>query len=96
MWSASLAWRIEVSDEAKKQLAKMGRVEAKRVTAFLRQRVASLDDPRQIGGPLEGAHFAGLWRYRVGDYRILVDIQDGKLIVLVVGIGHRGEVYRQR
>jgi mRNA interferase RelE/StbE len=66
----------------------------RRIRQILSERVATLDDPRQIGGPLEGAHFAGLWRYRVGDYRILVDIQDGKLIVLVVGIGHRGEVYR--
>lgn len=94
MWSASLAWQIEVSDAAKKQFAKMGRVEAKRITAFLRLRVAALDDPRQLGGPLQGAHFAGLWRYRVGDYRILVDIQDHVVTVLVVGIGHRGEVYR--
>lgn len=90
-----MVWLIEVSDAAKKHLAKMGRVEAKRITAFLRQRVASLDDPRQLGGPLQGSHFAGLWRYRVGDYRILVEIQDGKLTVLVIGIGHRGEVYRQ-
>jgi mRNA interferase RelE/StbE len=94
MWSVSLAWQIEVSDAAKKQLVKMGRVEAKRITAFLRLRVASLDDPRQIGGPLQGAHFAGLWRYRVGDYRVLVDIQDQTVTVIVVGIGHRGEVYR--
>ena len=94
MWSANLAWQIEVSDAAKKQLAKMGRVEAKRITAFLRLRVASLDDPRQLGGPLQGAHFAGLWRYRVGDYRVLVDIQDQIVTVIVVGIGHRGEVYR--
>ena len=94
MWSVSLAWQIEVSDAAKKQLAKMGRVEAKRITAFLRHRVASLDDPRKLGGPLQGAHFAGLWRYRVGDYRVLVDIQDQIVTVLVVGIGHRGEVYR--
>ena len=89
-----MAWRIEVSDAAKTQLAKMGRVEAKRITAFLRLRVASLDDPRQLGGPLQGAHFAGIWRYRVGDYRVLVDIQDQIVTVIVVGIGHRGEVYR--
>jgi mRNA interferase RelE/StbE len=95
MWSASLAWQIEVSDAAKKHLAKMGRVEAKRITAFLRERVATLENPRQLGGTLQGARLGGLWRYRVGDYRILVDIQDAKVTVLVVGIGHRGEVYRQ-
>lgn len=66
----------------------------RRIRAFLSERVALLDDPRQLGGPLQGAHFAGLWRYRVGDYRILVDIRDEIVTVLVLGIGHRGEVYR--
>jgi mRNA interferase RelE/StbE len=89
-----LAWQIEVSGAAKKKLAKMGRVEAKRITVFLRTRVAALDDPRQLGDPLQGARFAGLWRYLVGDYRILVDIRDEVVTVLVVGIGHRSEVYR--
>lgn len=89
-----MAWQIEVSDAAKKKLAKMGRAEAKRITAFLRERIAPLDNPRQLGDALQGAHFAGLWRYRVGDYRILVDIQDQRVTVLVIGIGHRGEVYR--
>jgi mRNA interferase RelE/StbE len=91
-----LAWRIEVSQAAKKKLAKMGRAEAKRITVFLRTRVAALDDPRQIGDALQGAHFAGLWRYRVGDYRIVVDIRDEIVTVLVVGIGHQSEVYDRR
>lgn len=94
MWSASLVWQIEVSDAAKKQLAKLDRVEAKRITAYLRTRIAILDNPRQLGDALQGARLGGLWRYRVGDYRVLVDIQDQKVTVLVVGIGHRGEVYR--
>lgn len=89
-----MAWQIEVSEAAKKKLAKMGRAEAKRITAFLRERIAPLDNPRQLGDALQGAHFAGLWRYRVGDYRILVDIRDEIVTVLVVGIGHRGEAYR--
>jgi mRNA interferase RelE/StbE len=95
MWSASLAWRIEVSDPAKKQLAKMGQAEAKRITAFLRTRIAPMDDPRLLGQALQGPRLGGLWRYRVGDYRVLVEIQDAKITVLVVGIGHRGEVCRQ-
>ena len=89
-----MVWQIEVSGAAKKQLAKMGRVEAKRITAFLRLRIASLDDPRHLGEALQGARYAGLWRYRVGDYRILVDIRDQIVTVIVVGVGHRGEVYR--
>ena len=89
-----MVWQIEVSDAAKKQLAKIGRVEAKRITAFLRLRVATMDDPRHLGEALQGARFAGLWRYRVGDYRILVDIRDEVVTVIVVGVGHRGAVYR--
>ena len=89
-----MVWQIEVSDAAKKQLSKMGRVEAKRMTAFLRQRIASLDDPRQLGEALQGTRFVGLWRYRVGDYRILVDIRDEVVTVIVIGVGHRGEVDR--
>ena len=89
-----MVWQIEVSDVAKKQLSKMGRVEAKRITAFLRLRIASLDDPRQLGEALQGTRYAGIWRYRVGDYRILVDIRDEVVTVIVVGVGHRGEVYR--
>jgi mRNA interferase RelE/StbE len=90
-----VAWTIEYAQSSKKPMERLDPMVRRRIRQFLSERVATLDDPRQIGGPLEGAHFAGLWRYRVGDYRILVDIQDGKLIVLVVGIGHRGEVYRQ-
>ena len=89
-----MVWQIEVSDAARKQLSKMGRVEAKRITAFLRQRIAGLDDPRQLGEALQGTRFAGLWRYRVGDYRILVEIRDEVVTVIVIGVGHRGEVYR--
>lgn len=89
-----MAWQIEVSDAAKKHLAKMGRVEAKRITTYLRTRIAVLDNPRQLGDAVQGARLGGLWRYRVGDYRILVEIKDEIVTVLVIGIGHRGEVYR--
>ena len=91
-----MTWTIEYAQSSKKPMERLDPMVRRRIRQFLSERVATLDNPRQIGGPLEGAHFAGLWRYRVGDYRILVDIQDGKLVVLVVGIGHRGEVYRQR
>jgi mRNA interferase RelE/StbE len=89
-----LVWNIEVSDEAKRQLARLGRTEAARITRFLRERVSVLDNPRTIGGPQEGARFHGLWRYRVGDYRVLVDIRDGLLVIVLVGVGHRSAVYR--
>jgi mRNA interferase RelE/StbE len=67
---------------------------SRRLTRFLRERVAGLADPRSIGHALQGMQFGELWRYRVGDYRILCDIQDNRVVILVVQIGHRREVYR--
>jgi mRNA interferase RelE/StbE len=87
-----LAWRIDLSDTAKKQLSKIGRPEAKRITAFLRERLEPTDDPRQLGSALKGA--GNLWRYRVGDYRIVASTEDERVRVLVVRIGHRRKVYR--
>jgi mRNA interferase RelE/StbE len=89
-----LAWRIELTDTAAKQLSKMGRTEAKRITAFLRERLATMDDPRQVGHALKGAALGGLWRYRVGDHRIVASIEDDRFRVLVVRIGNRREVHR--
>ncbi len=89
-----MAWRIDLSDTATKQLSKIGRPEAKRIVAFLRDRLAPLDDPRQLGHALKGAAYADLWRYRVGDYRIVASIEDEQVRILVVRIGHRREVYR--
>jgi mRNA interferase RelE/StbE len=90
-----VAWTIEYAKSAQKPMQRLDPQVRRRIRDFLTTRVAQLDNPRQLGGALEGARFAGLWRYRVGDYRILVDIRDEVVTVLVVGIGHRGEVYRQ-
>lgn len=90
-----MVWRIEVSDGAKKQFAKLSRTEAMRITSYLRDRVSVLENPRSLGAALQGPQFAGLWRYRVGDYRVLVDIRDEVVVVVVLGVGHRREVYRQ-
>jgi len=89
-----LAWRIELDDAAKKDLAKFDKPVAKRITAFIRERLALLDDPRSIGDALKGSRLGELWKYRVGDYRIIADIEDGALKILVVKIGNRREVYR--
>lgn len=88
-----MAWRIELTDSAKKHLAKLDKATAKRITAFLRDRLASIDDPRTLGKALTGP-LGAYWRYRVGNYRIICDIQDGALRILVVQIGNRREVYR--
>jgi mRNA interferase RelE/StbE len=89
-----MAWSVEINDNALKQLEKLGRPEAWRIRDFLKERVATTTDPRQSGKALTGSKLGDLWRYRVGDYRIICDLQDEVLIVLVVEIGHRREVYR--
>lgn len=89
-----MAWRIELDDAAKKDLAKLDRQLARRITAFLRERVAVLDDPRSIGEALKGSRLGEFWKYRVGDYRIISSIEDGALRILVVRIGNRRDVYR--
>ncbi|HEY5070530.1 MAG TPA: type II toxin-antitoxin system RelE/ParE family toxin [Caulobacteraceae bacterium] len=87
-----MAWRIEPTATASRQLSKLGKVEAGRITAFLRERLAA--EPRSAGKVLTGP-LGGLWRYRVGDYRVLCELEDGLMRVLVVRIGYSGQVYRR-
>ncbi len=89
-----MAWKIEIDAKAEKELGKLDKGVAKRITKFLRERVAALDDPRSIGEALVGPRLGDRWKYRVGDYRIIADIQDDVLVVYVVKIGNRREVYR--
>lgn len=90
-----MAWRIELADSAAKQVRKLDRQVAARILTFLRDRVAKLDDPRSIGEALHGREFGAFWKYRVGDYRIIADIDDGAVTITVVRIGNRREVYRR-
>ena len=89
-----MAWQIKFDDASKKDLAKLDKQTARRITAFLRERVAVLHDPRSIGEALKGSKLGEFWKYRVGDYRIISIIEDGALRILVVKIGNRREVYR--
>ena len=89
-----MAWRIEFEDAALKELAKLDKPVARRILAFLRERVAVLDDPRSVGEALNGSKLGEFWKYRVGDYRIVAHIEDGALRVLVLKVGNRREVYR--
>ncbi|CAE6853924.1 hypothetical protein R69658_07299 [Paraburkholderia aspalathi] len=89
-----MAWQVEIDEAAKKELAKMDKAVARRITAFLRERLAPLDDPRSIGEALTGSRYGDFWKYRVGDYRIIASIEDGALRILVVKVGNRREVYR--
>ena len=88
-----MAWTVEYAESAKKQLRKLDKASARRIVDFMGERVGESEDPRQSGKALKGP-LGDLWRYRVGDFRILCDIQDGKLTVLVLQIGNRREVYR--
>lgn len=93
-WSVSLAWRIELTATAAKQLGKLDRHEARRITAFLRERLGAHENPRSLGKALTGPTLGTFWRYRVGDYRLVCDIADGALRILVIEVGHRRDVYR--
>ena len=88
-----MAWTVKLSDEAKRKLSKLDKPIQKRIATFLQTRIQNADNPRNTGKALQGK-LSGLWRYRVGDYRILCRIEDNALIVLVIEIGHRKEVYR--
>ena len=84
--------QIRFSANAIKQLKKLDKHIAARIIDFLENKVAKLEDPRQVGKELQG-NLANLWRYRIGDYRITVEIQDSELIIHVVKIGYRKDVY---
>jgi mRNA interferase RelE/StbE len=88
-----LAWRIEFLPAAEKELAKLGRAEANRIIQTLKTRIAPLDDPRRLGSALSG-QLGGLWRWRIGDYRVVARIEDERITILVVRVAHRREVYR--
>lgn len=89
-----MAWQIELSPGADKALSKLGIDTQKRIVRFLRERVANMEDPRTTGKALVGPTLAGIWRYRFGDYRILCRIEDEKICIIVIEIGHRREVYK--
>lgn len=89
-----MAWTIELRAEAEKQLGRLAKREATRIISYLEGRLATHENPRQLGIALKGHALGGYWRYRVGDYRIICDIQDQRLVVLVVEIDHRSKVYR--
>ena len=89
-----MAWLIEFEKEAEKEIRKLDKQVARRVVKFLRERVAVLDNPRSIGQALTGSTLGDYWKYRVGDYRIIADIQDKRVCIQVVRLGNRREVYR--
>jgi mRNA interferase RelE/StbE len=89
-----MAWKVDLSPTALKQLGKLDKSVSGRILNFLRERVEKLDDPRQIGQRLQGT-LSEFWKYRVGDYRLICSLEDDRLVVLVLRIGHRREVYKR-
>lgn len=89
-----MAWKVELSSLAQKNLDQLDPQIARRVLSFLHERVSPLDDPRSIGEALKGSRLGDFWKYRVGDCRVIAEINDQGLRILVVRVGNRREVYR--
>lgn len=90
----SSAWTIEFAAGAAQQLRKLDRLVARRIVRFLRERVATAADPRSLGAALKGDDLGRYWKYRVGDYRVIAEIRDHEVRIIVVRLGHRSDVYR--
>jgi len=85
-------WKIEFDDRARRELRKLDFAIQRDILNYLRERIAGAENPREFGKPLR-MNLAGLWRYRVGDYRLICRIEENRLVVLVLKIGHRRDVY---
>jgi mRNA interferase RelE/StbE len=88
-----LDWQIKLDTHAIKQLKKLDKFVQRRIANFLQKRLACCESPRKLGKPLVGK-LSGLWRYRVGDYRIVCKIKDKEITVIVINVGHRKEIYK--
>jgi mRNA interferase RelE/StbE len=86
------AWTVEFDDRARRELRKLDAKTQQTILRYLRERIAGADDPRRFGKPLR-MNLAGLWRYRISDYRLICRLEDNRLIALVLQVGHRREVY---
>ncbi|MDO5091490.1 MAG: type II toxin-antitoxin system RelE/ParE family toxin [Cardiobacteriaceae bacterium] len=91
-----MAWKVEFVRDAEKELRKLDKVVARRILRFLQERIAPLDNPRALGRALQGKMWGEFWRYRVGDCRVIVRIEDDILTVLVVKVGNRRDIYREK
>ena len=87
-----MSWVYRFDERALKELRKLVQQAQRDIIAYLDERIAGQGDPRRFGKGLK-ADLAGLWRYRVGDYRVLCQIRNGELLVLVIAVGHRREIY---
>ena len=89
-----MAYSVELAESADRELDKLDAQQRKRILKFLHERVAKLHDPRSIGQALHGSQLGEFWKCRVGDFRLISKIEDDRLVVLVLRVGHRREIYR--
>ena len=89
-----MAWTIEYARSVQKEIRRLDPQARKRIREFLEERLAKHDNPRSMGKALKGSQLGELWRYRVGDWRLICEIQDRRLVVLLLHAGHRREIYR--
>lgn len=91
-----MAWKVEISEGAKKSLKKLDMQISRRIIDFLKKRIAIDENPRRIGEGLEGSRLGEFWKYRIGDWRLVCRIEDKIITVLVLSVGHRREVYKPK
>ena len=89
-----VSWAIEFERSAAREFRRLDPEVQRRIRDFFQQRVLPADHPRVSGKPLRGKQ-SNLWRYRVGSWRIIAEIQDHRLVMLIVRVSHRGKVYRK-
>ena len=84
-----MAWTIELTGAAVRQLERLDREAGRRIWRFLRKRLVPMENPRSMGEALHGQRLGEFWKYRVGDYRLISKIEDDRLVILVIRVGHR-------
>lgn len=89
-----MAWKVRLSDRARKDLKKLDRQVATRILRFFHERIEGGKDPRSIGAALVGSELGEFWKYRIGDWRAICSIQDDVVIVLVLTVQNRNQVYK--
>jgi len=89
-----MVWLIKLERGVKHDLKKIDDYQKERIRFFLTEKLSKLQDPRSIGEPLKGQKLGKFWKYRVGNYRIITDIRDNELIIVVIAIGHNKEIYK--
>ena len=89
-----MAWKLEFDPNAEKELKKLDKQVAIRILKFLKERLLTAEDPRILGEALKGSKFGEFWKYRVGSYRVICEIIDNRMVILVLKIGDRKEVYK--